>query len=165
MRLSNLSPWRRNDHNPLARSTSDPISSLQRELNQLLEGFFEDSPFKLAERGGPALMAPKLDVSETDQELQVTAEMPGLKEEDIIVEFHGDRLHIRAEKKDEREEQRHNFHCVERSFGVFERVIPVPVEIDRDRVEATYKNGVLSITLPKSPTAPTSQKIAVKPGN
>lgn len=164
MRLTSLAPWKRQDHGQLSRPVSDPISSLQRELNQLFEGFFDDSPFKFAERGGATLMAPKLDVSETDQVVQVMAEMPGLKEDDIEVEFAGDSLRIRAEKKDERDEKQHNYHCIERSFGMFERVIPIPTEINRDQVEASYKNGVLTVTLPKSPNAPAAHKIAVKPG-
>lgn len=164
MRLTHLSPWRRQDRSQLSRAVNDPITALQRELNQLFEGFFEDSPFRFAERGGAALMSPKMDVSETDQAIHVQAEMPGLKEDDINVEFLGDSLRIRAEKKDERNETQHNYHCVERTFGMFERVIPVPADINRDQVEATYKNGVLSVTLPKSPQTPSAHKVAVKPG-
>jgi HSP20 family protein len=164
MKLTNLTPWRWNEKNPLTRTDGDPFSSLQREINQLFESFFEDSPLKFVERGGAALMVPKLDLSETDKEVHVTAEMPGLKEEDIEVEFIGDALRIRAEKKDERDEKQHHFHRVERSFGVFERIVPIPADINREQAQATYKNGVLTITLPKTVTAPTSQKIAVKPG-
>jgi len=165
MRLSTLTPWKWNERNQLARASHDPISSLQRELNQLLEGFFDDSPFKFAERGGAALMAPKLDISETDKELHITAELPGLKEEDIDVEFAGDYVKIRGEKKDERDEKEHNFHRVERSFGMFERVVPISAQVDREKAQATYKNGVLTITLPKTESAPSTQKITVKPGS
>ncbi len=165
MRLSELTPWKWHEPSPLARTGKDPLTSLQREMNQLLEGFFEESPLKLLNRGGTGLLGPKLDVSETDRELHVTVELPGLKEDDIDVEFTGDLLRIRGEKKDERDEKQHNFHRIERTFGMFERVVPIPVDVDRSQVQATFKNGVLNITLPKTAAAPSSQKIAVKPGN
>lgn len=165
MRLTDLTPWKWNEKNQMARTGQDPFASLQREMNQLLEGFFEDSPLKVLNRGGAVLGAPKLDLSETEQELHVSVELPGMKEEDIDVEFTGDALRIRGEKKDERDEKQHHFHRIERSFGMFERVVPIPVEIDREKVQATFKNGVLTISLPKSVTAPSTQKIAVKPGN
>jgi HSP20 family protein len=162
MRLTNLTPWKRNGRNALARSGHDPFASLQRDIGQLFEGFFDGGPMSFANQG--LLMSPKLDLSETDNELHVTAELPGLKEEDIDVEVTGDSLRIRGEKKDERDEKQHNFHRVERSFGLFERVVPLHVEVNREQVQATYKDGVLTVVLPKAVTAPASQKVTVKPG-
>lgn len=162
MRLTNLAPWKWNDTNRLARTGQDSLASLQRELGQLFEGFFDGGPMHFANQG--LQMAPKLDVSETDKELHVTAELPGLKEEDINVEVTGDSLRIRGEKKDERDEKQHNFHRVERSFGMFERVVPLHIEVNREQVQATYKDGILTIVLPKAVTAPVSQKVTVKPG-
>lgn len=164
MRLTDLTPWKRNESNQPARASHDPFGALQREMNQLLESFFDDGPPSLLSRGSPAFAAPKLDVSETEQELHVTVELPGLKEDDVDVEFTRDALRIRGEKKDERDEKRHNFHRVERTFGMFERVVPIPAEVDREKTEATFKNGVLNIVLPKSAPAKATQKIAVKPG-
>jgi HSP20 family protein len=165
MRLTELAPWRWGERSQLARTGNDPFAALQQEMNQLLESFFEESPMKFVGRGGAAAMAPKLDVSETDKELHISAELPGMKEEDIDVEFSGDTLRIRGEKKDERDEKQHNFHRIERSFGMFERAIPIPVEVDREQAQATFKNGVLTITLPKSEKGQLSQKIAVKSGD
>jgi HSP20 family protein len=137
---------------------------LQREINQLFDSFFDDSPFRLGGRGGSLMVAPKLDVSETDQELHVSVELPGMNEKDIEVEFTGDALRIRGEKKDERDEKKHNFHRVERTFGMFERVVPIPVEVDREKAQATFKDGVLTIALPKVASSSAVQKIPVKSG-
>jgi HSP20 family protein len=148
----------------LSRNSGDPFSSLQKEINQLFEGFFDDGPTKaFGDKGLTSV--PKLDISETDNEVHVTVDLPGMKEDDIEVEFTGDSLRIHGEKKDERDEKRHNFHRIERTFGMFERVVPIPVEVDREKVQATFKNGVLNVTMPKAVTAPVSQKICVKPGN
>jgi HSP20 family protein len=164
MRLTALTPWNWNDEQRLARSGGDPFASLQRDINRLLEGFFDEGPARFLSREGNALAAPKMDVSETDKELHVSVELPGMKEEDIDVEFLGDALHIRGTKKDDREEKQHNFHRVERSFGMIERVVPLPVEVDRENVQATFKHGVLCIVMPKKASTPVSQKIAVKAG-
>lgn len=164
MRLTSLTPWRWTPQNPAVHRGTDPFSLLQRDINHLLEGFFEDSPLKFA--GGEAgLLTPKVDLSETEQDFVLTLEMPGLKEEDIEVEFTGDGLRIRGEKKDERDEQQHNFHRVERTFGLFERVISLPADVNREGTQATYKNGVLHVTVPKAVAAPSTHKIAVKPGS
>ncbi len=163
MRLTSLTPWRWTPQTPAVHRGHDPFSLLQRDINHLLEGFFEDSPLKFA-GGETGFMTPKVDLSETDQEFVVSVEMPGLKEEDIEVEFTGDGLRIRGEKKDERDEKQHNFHRVERTFGMFERVIPLPAEVHREGTQATYKNGVLHVTVPKAVAAPSTLKVAVKPG-
>jgi HSP20 family protein len=164
MRLNALAPWSLNDNQRLARSSGDPFASLQREMNQLLEGFFDEGPARFLNRTGGALAAPKLDVSETEKELHVSVELPGMKEDDIDVEFLGDALRIRGTKKDDREEKQHNFHRIERSFGVVERIVPIPVEVVRENVQATFKHGVLNIVMPKATAAQVSQKITVKPG-
>jgi HSP20 family protein len=105
---------------------------------------------------------PKLDVSETDTAIHVSAELPGVKQEEIDVEIHADTLRVSGEKKDERVVNEHNFHSVERRFGRFDRVITLPAEVDTQNAEATFKDGVLSINLPKVKPV-TAQKIAVKP--
>jgi len=150
----------------LSTRRNNPVSELsrmQQEMNRLMEGFFGHEPSfwpAVAARTAAASW-PKIDVSETEGAMHVSAELPGLKQEDIDVEVHADTLKISGEKKDERVVDEHNFHSVERSFGRFERVIPLPVEIDSKKAEATFKEGVLSINLPKvTPVA--SQKIAVK---
>jgi len=94
-----------------------------------------------------------VDVSETDDEIQVAADLPGLTDKDVEVTVDHDVLTIRGEKKDEREESRRNYRLVERSYGRFERAIPLPPGVDRDKVKAKLHNGVLQVTLPKLPEA------------
>ena len=138
------------------------LGQLQNEMNRMLDGFFGNDvrlwPAQVV-RGNVAW--PKLDVSETDKVIHVSAELPGLKENEIDLEVFADTLRISGEKKDERVVDKHNFHSVERTFGRFDRTIPLPVEVDSKNAEATFKDGILSISLPKvTPIA--AQKISVK---
>jgi len=138
------------------------LGRLQHEVNRMLHGFLGNDPGCCSPqtvRGSVAF--PKLDVSETDAAVQVSAELPGLKQEEIEIEVLADTLHISGEKKDERVVNDHRFHAVERSFGRFDRTIALPAEVDSKNAEATFKDGVLVVTLPKlSPVA--AQKITVK---
>ncbi len=105
-------------------------------------------PGALALNGGPAI-----DIEETDDEIQVTAEVPGLSEKDLRVELDGQRLMLRGEKKSSREEKRGAYSYSECSYGAFQRAIPLPCEVDADRVRATCKHGVLKLRLPKTESA------------
>ena len=87
----------------------------------------------------------------------VRAELPGLRSEDFTVETTADRLTIRGEKSVESEEQGRGFHRVERRYGAFVRSVALPCEVDRDRAEASYRNGVLRVTLPKTEAAKASR--------
>lgn len=97
-----------------------------------------------------ARWSPSVDVSENDDAYVVTAELPGAKREDVSIELHGDVLSIRGEKRSEREEKNERRHLVERCFGSFERSFTLPANADGDRVAATFKDGVLTVTIPKS---------------
>lgn len=155
-----LTPWRRTALTPRG---ADPFTSLQTEMNRLFSGFFNgDDPWVAPE--GTTLLAPKLDVSETDKDIQLTVELPGLAENDVEVELLDEAIRIYGEKKDERETKDHNFHRTERTFGSFERVVPLPKPIQREGVVATFKNGVLHVVLPKATPNAAHQKITVQPG-
>jgi HSP20 family protein len=95
--------------------------------------------------GGPAL-----DVEETDDTVIVRAELPGLRPEDFTVDATGDRLVIRGEKGEEREERGRGFHRMERRYGSFVRSVALPCDVDPDRATARYRDGVLTTTLPKT---------------
>lgn len=133
------------------------------ELSRLIDGFFGPAVgFWPAVANRPnGTTWPKFDVSETDSAVHVSAELPGVSQDQIDVEIHADTLRISGEKKDERKVDEHNFHAVERSFGRFERTLSLPAEVDARQADATYKDGVLSITLPKVKPA-TARKISVK---
>ena len=104
-----------------------------------------------------------MDVAETDKEMKVTAELPGIEEKDIDVSFTGDALTIKGEKKQETEKKDKDYTTRECSYGSFQRVIPLSCEIVADKVNATFEKGVLTVTLPKSEAAAASRKkISVK---
>lgn len=106
---------------------------------------------------------PSIDVAETEKEVQVTAELPGMNEKDIEVSLNHDRLIIRGEKKEEQEERKKDYYRKERRFGSVYREVPLPCEVLADKVDATFKQGVLKVTLPKTPAAQReTQKIPIK---
>jgi HSP20 family protein len=123
------------------------ISRLRREIDRLWEDIFGPSRriFEpLAETWEPAI-----DVAETAEKITVKAEVPGIEPKDIDISLVGDTLTIKGEKKAEREEKGESYHLVERSYGSFMRSIRMPAPVDPDKIEAHYKNGVLTIICPK----------------
>lgn len=96
---------------------------------------------------------PALDIAENEDSVTVTAEVPGMKSEDIDVTLERGVLTIKGEKKFEDERKEENFHRIERSYGAFQRVVQLPTDVDEDNVTANYKDGVLTLSMPKSPAA------------
>ncbi len=149
MAITDLVPWSRERALDVSRR-DDPFGSLQREVQRLFEDFargFDRGPLF-----APEGFAPRIDVRETDDEVLVGAELPGLEEKDFELHLTQDALTIRGEKRHE-EEEKGSVHRFERSYGVFERTLPLPCEVDPEKADATYRNGVLSVTLPKAPSA------------
>lgn len=110
-----------------------------------------------------SVWAPKLDVSEDEQALRVTAELPGLEEKDVEVTFADGVLTIQGEKRAEQEQHGKQYHRIERSYGAFHRSIQLPVDVDQEKVSASFKQGVLTVVLPKAAdTRQQTKKIAVK---
>jgi len=126
-----------------------PIVSLQREMNRLFDDFFGRDFFVEPFRG-MGEWRPAMDVAETDNAVLVKTELPGLDAKDVEISLSGDVLTIKGEKKEEKEEKTKSFHRVERHYGSFERAIRLPASVKADKVEATFKNGVLTIELPKT---------------
>jgi len=151
MVFRDLIPWAKNQE--AARSEEqNPFLTLHREMNRLFDDVF--SGFGLASRR-PMLMEgrfswPRVELSETDKQLKVTAELPGLEEKDVQVELANGILVIRGEKRVESESDGKLFS--ERYYGTFERQIPLD-GVQEDKAEASFNNGVLTITLPKSEEA------------
>lgn len=127
------------------------LERMRREMDRLWDSFFEERPRRKAEEVGEWL--PSLDVSETKNELVVKAELPGLDPKDIDISLTNDILTIKGEKKREKEEKDENYHLIERSYGAFARSIRLPREVQGDKISASYKSGVLKVTLPKSEEA------------
>jgi len=137
--------------------TENPFQALQREMNRIFDNFFRD--FRLApfsERFGG--MFPQLDIKETDKELKIEAELPGMDDKDIDISLSDNMLTIRGEKRQEKEEKGGRYYHIERSYGAFHRDIPLPCEVETDKVDAVFRKGVLSITLPKKPESKRKEK-------
>ncbi len=121
------------------------VSRLRDEMDRLWEGFFGRGPMRpLAQEWIPAV-----DISDTADKVTVKVEVPGMDAKDIEISLSGDILTIRGEKKTEKEEKRENFYLAERSYGSFARSLRLPTEVQGDKIEASYKHGVLTITCPK----------------
>jgi HSP20 family protein len=158
MNIRDLVPWTRgSDQTPnLYRDEGlSSLSTLHREMNRLFEevlrGF--DSPSLFGRRQALGAMNwPRIEVNETDKEIVVSAEIPGLDEKDVELLIDDGRLIVRGEKRAEVEDKERQFS--ERFYGRFEeRHIPLGVDIDEDKIEASFKNDVLKVTLPKSGSA------------
>ena len=148
-----------------------PFENLRREVDRLFDDFgvrspfsgsmFDVVPFWRREVTWPA--APAVDFTDTEKAYELTAELPGIDEKDIEVKVANGILSIKGEKQEEKEEKKKDYYLRERNFGSFERSFQVPDGVDTDKIEASFKKGVLTVTLPKKPEAQTAaKKIDVK---
>jgi HSP20 family protein len=145
----------------------DPFLSLHREMNRLFDDVFRGTSLPTASGSqgqgdvGTFVNA-SMNVSETDKEIRITAELPGVTEQDIDVSLDDDVLTIRGEKKFERKDDKENFHFVERSYGTFQRSLRLPFPVDPDQVQASFENGVLTVTVPKTGRQERSRRIQLQ---
>jgi HSP20 family protein len=157
-----LTPFRFGRSNNVARTVEHPVVSFQRALNSLFDDFFkgfESTPFDEI----PGSFNPSVDMTEDEKEIRVTAELPGLEEKDIEVNFSKDILMIKGEKKQEKEDKGKESYYSEISYGSFTRAIQVPSGVDESKIDATFKKGVLNITMPKlSKPLEQQKKIQIK---
>jgi HSP20 family protein len=142
----------------------DPFLSLHREVNRLFDDALRGgTPGASGEGQAPGgFVNARMNVSETDKEIRVTVELPGVSENDIDVSLDDDLLTIRGEKRIENRDETENFHFVERSFGSFQRSLRLPFSVDPEKVQADFQNGVLTVTLPKTVEQERSRRIQVK---
>jgi HSP20 family protein len=132
-------------------------------MDRLVDRFFRD-PFGIEPFDGFAgLSDVRVDVSETERDLTVTAELPGVDPEGVDVQVVGQTLTLRGEKKQETEDKQHDYHFVERRFGSFSRTLQLPATVDADKVDARFRNGVLTVTIAKRLDA-RPKRIEVRPG-
>jgi HSP20 family protein len=159
MAIRDLIPFSRGRDIAVRRGDDvNPFLTLHREMNRLFDDVFRG--FDLAPFGSDrffdrAMGWPNIEVSETDREVKVTADLPGLEEKDVQVELANGTLAIKGEKRSETEDRDRLFS--ERYYGRFERRIPVE-DVDEDKVSAAFKNGVLTVTMPKVPQAQSQVK-------
>ncbi|MBB2710242.1 Hsp20/alpha crystallin family protein [Rhizobium sophoriradicis] len=168
MSVRDLIPWGRTNGNQgpslLRDDDRDPFLSLHREVNRLFDDVFRgfgSGPPSLRGASGFGAGWPSVEISDTDKEIKVTAEVPGLEEKDIEVLLDDGVLTLKGEKRSETEDKEKQFS--ERYYGRFERRIPLGTEVKEDQVEATFKNGVLTVSLPKTEKAQSQVKrIAIR---
>jgi HSP20 family protein len=122
--------------------------SIQDEMNKLFDDFL-GRPLMRTE-WSEGVWNPSVDISETKDNVLIKAEMPGLNKEDVKISMQDNMLTLTGEKKQEKEEKETNYHRVERSYGAFSRSFSLPTSVKNDKIRATYKDGILSITLPKT---------------
>lgn len=130
---------------------TNPMQQFHREIDRLFDqafrGFGQDRP--LPRSLGNGFLKPQLDLSATDKAYAISVEIPGVEEEDVTLEIVNDTLTIRGEKKQETEERDKNYYRMERSYGSFQRILSLPEDVDQSGVNATFKKGVLTVTMPR----------------
>ena len=153
-----------------------PFQTLRQEVDRLFEDFapgfwrrplrrwaFDVEPFFRQEISWGT--TPAVDIVEKEASFEISAELPGMTESDIEIKLANDALTIRGEKKTENEEKKKDYYLSERRYGVFERHFHVPEHVDAEKITANFKDGVLTVTLPKTPSAQSAEKkISIKAG-
>ena len=156
MAIRDLIPWSRQENRlatPVGAEQRDdhPIVSLHREVNRLFDDVFRGFGAPAFGATGRSLGWPHVELGESDREIRIIAELPGIDEKDVDISLEEGVLTLRGEKRSQIDEQDRGYS--ERSYGRFERRIGLPKGIDRDRASASFKNGVLTVTLPKTEAA------------
>jgi len=165
MAFSNLIPGKKKEQSLTRRGNGmDPFTRLQHEMDRLFQEFRGSGLAPSEGFGGEmSAWAPAVNLTENEKEVRVTAELPGMDEKDVDVEISHNVLTIKGEKKEEHKEEEQNVYRMERRYGSFVRQIELPLEVESEKAEASFKNGVLTIHLPKSGEAQKNvRKIEVK---
>ena len=147
----------------LRKEDSNPFLSLQQEMNSMFSRFSNNflAPF----RDDPWSTFPKVNVKESKRDIEVSAELPGLDQKDIEISISDNVLTLRGEKRLESETKEDNYYRIERSYGSFNRSVMLPSEVIPDKTDAKFKNGVLTIKVPKKPESEQkTKKIEIKAG-
>jgi HSP20 family protein len=138
---------------PWTRSLARPFGRLENEMTDLMERFFgpeERWPSGLERVEG---FTPSVNLAETEKEYEVTVELPGMKPEEFNVEFKEGALWLSGHREEEKEEKEKTFHRVERRYGEFRRIIPLPGAVNEEKADASFKEGVLKVIIPKAEEA------------
>lgn len=152
--------WGRADRNTV------PLRSLHQEINKIFDDFnrgFGMPGVNVDDTTAISTLSPHIDVAETDKAIELSAELPGVSQDDVDVTLVDDVLTIKGEKKAEKTDEKKDYRVVERSYGSFQRSMRLPFKVDASAIEAQFTNGVLKVVLPKPPEVEAqSQKIAIK---
>lgn len=141
---------------------SDPLFDLHREVNRLFDDVVRGTQGGPDGSGGSLMIVPAMDIHDRDDALEISAELPGVSQDNIDLRIEGDMLTIRGEKHNERKDEQ--ARLVERSYGSFQRSIQLPFAPNANEVQASFTDGVLTVTLPKTAEKERSQRIEVRSG-
>lgn len=133
---------------PIKRRSAVP--NVFSEMDDMVKKAWFDFPFHNLQEDMDISWSPRLDVSETDNSLEVVADLPGMEKKDISVSLEENLLTIKGERKEKKESKDKQYHTIERRSGSFYRAVQLPLEVESDKIEATFKDGVLTLSLPKS---------------
>ncbi len=184
MNIKQYAPWNWFKHEeqqdlPVRNVPNQPITTPVSHLHNEIDRLFNDAFSGIAGRSlfndwnssrvWPELtsiaLKPNLDIKENEDHYVISAEIPGVAREDVNLEVDGNTLTIRGEKQQEKKEERENYHCIERSYGSFERVLTLPRDANPDDIDASFKDGVLTINIKRQAVKSTQEegrKIEVK---
>ena len=158
--MKSITPWFKRQLPMQRREEEHPFFSLQKEMNQLFDHFqrnFDMPDFAFGDNSFGDFN-PRIDMKDSDKEITVTAELPGIEEKDVQLKVNGDVLIISGEKRSEKEEDVKGHYKMERIYGSFSRSLLLPQEVDLDKCTATFKNGVLNVVLPKTKVSERTSK-------
>ena len=169
MDLHNLSPWNwfKKEHGGGASAvpvhyqkteSNFPVQRLHQEIDQVFNNFLRGNGSQLIEGLWPSLETgtmfnPQLDIQELADSYSIAVEVPGIDRQDVDVQIQGDTMLISGEKKQEDEKNEGNYHCIERRYGAFRRILTLPEDADVDKITANYKEGMLNVEIKKNPDA------------
>ncbi|WP_165784542.1 Hsp20/alpha crystallin family protein [Zhengella mangrovi] len=151
-----LSPW-----------SGNLFTDFRKQMDDLMEGFFGSGSTLAGRSGLPSLdmtgaIRPAIDIAENDQAITVTAELPGMTEDQVDLTIRNGMLTLKGEKKIEHDGDRDDVHVIERSYGSFQRSIPIPERVDANAIDAKFDKGVLTVTMPKrKEAAPAARKVEI----
>jgi len=155
--MANISKWipfrRHNQSNVPARRGEYPLGRMQQQVDRMFDDFWNRPMAGFESFWGdysPAQFMPSIDVSDEGNSFKVTAELPGMDADDVELSIRENNLHIQGEKKVEKETEEEGFYRTERSYGFFERNVPLPSDVIEDECRADFKKGVLTVHLPKA---------------
>lgn len=157
MELNDLVPFRHRRQQPVRGTVLSPFDRMHDEMDRLFEDFLPQLSNGNEFDGRMGALA-SIDLSESDDALEVKADLPGMQDKDIDVTLRDGALVISGERKQESEEKKKNYYRSERAYGAFTRSVRLPCEVDEERIDAQFKKGVLTVHMPKSPAAKENQR-------
>jgi HSP20 family protein len=163
MTLENFNPLKKKSNLATRHETESPFFALQHRMNRMFDDFLGEPFDLLGTNTAGSMFMPPMNISETEKDIVITADMPGVEEKDLDISIVKGELTIKGEKKKETEEKNKNYYRMERSYGSFTRTVALPEGIDESKINAELKKGVLKLTIPRLAEAvPQRKKIEVK---